>query len=312
MSSEQVEATAAPEGPSVAEPAARRRTLRNLGSRRRCRHRARHPGAPLRPALPTRWPAGRRVHLPGLLHQRHARVPGTPRRVRPRPGQPDADGLGGRHLPPEHQRPRSSRCGSSWPVLIVRRSWRRAASQADPRSLQNLSESPTSRSRTSASVWAGDRPGRTSHCSSRSSCSSCSATGAGLIPPVGKLEELRAPTSDLNITIGLALVAFVYLRVRGLPRLGRQRLPGQVLPVLRVPEGHRGRDHRPVRRPDRAHARVRQAGHAVDATLRQHLRWRGRAGRRQRPDRRGPAGRAARARGHAELRSRRSSSASSP
>ena len=33
---------------------------------------------------------------------------------------------------------------------------------------------------------------------------------SGLIPPVGKIEELRAPTSDVNITVGLALVAFVF------------------------------------------------------------------------------------------------------
>ena len=91
-----------------------------------------------------------------------------------------------------------------------------------------------------------------------------------------------ARPSDVNITIGLALVALRLLRVPGLPAPRRRRLPRQVLPVLRVPEGHRRRAHRPVRRPDRAHARVRQAGHAVDATLRQHLRRRGRPGRRSR------------------------------
>ncbi len=38
---------------------------------------------------------------------------------------------------------------------------------------------------------------------------------SGLIPPVGRVEELRAPTSDVNITIGLALVSFVYFQVQG-------------------------------------------------------------------------------------------------
>jgi F-type H+-transporting ATPase subunit a len=38
---------------------------------------------------------------------------------------------------------------------------------------------------------------------------------SGLVPPVGKLEFLRAPTSDLNVTIGLALVAFSYFEFRG-------------------------------------------------------------------------------------------------
>jgi F-type H+-transporting ATPase subunit a len=43
---------------------------------------------------------------------------------------------------------------------------------------------------------------------------------SGLLPPVGKVEELRAPTSDVNITIGLALVAFVYFEIQGFRALG--------------------------------------------------------------------------------------------
>jgi F-type H+-transporting ATPase subunit a len=43
---------------------------------------------------------------------------------------------------------------------------------------------------------------------------------SGLVPPIGKLEELRAPTSDVNITIGLALVAFVYFEYQGFRNLG--------------------------------------------------------------------------------------------
>ena len=43
---------------------------------------------------------------------------------------------------------------------------------------------------------------------------------SGLIPPIGKLEELRAPTSDLNVTIGLALVAFVFIEYQGFRHLG--------------------------------------------------------------------------------------------
>jgi F-type H+-transporting ATPase subunit a len=43
---------------------------------------------------------------------------------------------------------------------------------------------------------------------------------SGLIPPIGKIEELRAPTSDLNVTIGLALVAFVYIEYQGFSHLG--------------------------------------------------------------------------------------------
>ena len=38
---------------------------------------------------------------------------------------------------------------------------------------------------------------------------------SGLVPPVGKMEELRAPTSDVNVTIGLALAAFAYFEFQG-------------------------------------------------------------------------------------------------
>ncbi len=38
---------------------------------------------------------------------------------------------------------------------------------------------------------------------------------SGLVPPVGKIELLRAPTSDVNVTIGLALVAFGYFELQG-------------------------------------------------------------------------------------------------
>jgi F-type H+-transporting ATPase subunit a len=43
---------------------------------------------------------------------------------------------------------------------------------------------------------------------------------SGLVPPVGKIEMLRAPTSDVNITIGLALTSFVLFQAEGFHRLG--------------------------------------------------------------------------------------------
>jgi len=43
---------------------------------------------------------------------------------------------------------------------------------------------------------------------------------SGLIPPIGKIDQLRAPTSDLNVTIGLALVAFVFIEYQGFRHLG--------------------------------------------------------------------------------------------
>ena len=43
---------------------------------------------------------------------------------------------------------------------------------------------------------------------------------SGLVPPVGRVEFLRAPTSDVNITLGLALVSFVMFHVEGVRALG--------------------------------------------------------------------------------------------
>jgi F-type H+-transporting ATPase subunit a len=43
---------------------------------------------------------------------------------------------------------------------------------------------------------------------------------SGLIPLFGKFEELRAPTSDVNVTIGLAIVAFLYFQFQGFRKLG--------------------------------------------------------------------------------------------
>ncbi len=43
---------------------------------------------------------------------------------------------------------------------------------------------------------------------------------SGLFPGVGRTEQLRAPTSDVNITIGLALVSFVMFHVEGVRALG--------------------------------------------------------------------------------------------
>jgi F-type H+-transporting ATPase subunit a len=43
---------------------------------------------------------------------------------------------------------------------------------------------------------------------------------SGLIPGIGFLPATRAPTSDLNVTIGLALFAFVYFEFQGFRRLG--------------------------------------------------------------------------------------------
>jgi len=54
---------------------------------------------------------------------------------------------------------------------------------------------------------------------------------SGLIPPVGKVVELRAPTSDVNITIGLALVAFGFFEYQGFRKLGIRGYLSKFFPI---------------------------------------------------------------------------------
>jgi F-type H+-transporting ATPase subunit a len=50
---------------------------------------------------------------------------------------------------------------------------------------------------------------------------------SGLLPGVGRTEQLRAPTSDVNVTIGLALVAFALFHIEGVRNLGFRRYLGK-------------------------------------------------------------------------------------
>lgn len=43
---------------------------------------------------------------------------------------------------------------------------------------------------------------------------------SGLIPPIGFIEGLRAPTSDLNVTLGLAIFSWFYFQAQGFRALG--------------------------------------------------------------------------------------------
>jgi F-type H+-transporting ATPase subunit a len=60
---------------------------------------------------------------------------------------------------------------------------------------------------------------------------------SGLVPPVGRIEELRAPTSDVNITIGLALVSFLYFEFQGFKRLGIGGYLGKFFPLYEFRKG---------------------------------------------------------------------------
>jgi len=54
---------------------------------------------------------------------------------------------------------------------------------------------------------------------------------SGLVPPIGKIEQLRAPTSDVNVTIGLALTSFVIFQSEGFRRLGPRAYLGKFFPI---------------------------------------------------------------------------------
>jgi len=54
---------------------------------------------------------------------------------------------------------------------------------------------------------------------------------SGLVPPIGKVEDLRGPTSDLNVTIGLALVSFLFFEYQGFRKLGVRGYLGKFLPL---------------------------------------------------------------------------------
>jgi len=60
---------------------------------------------------------------------------------------------------------------------------------------------------------------------------------SGLIPFVGKIHQFRAPSSDVNITIGLALVSFVVFHVEGIRALGVGGYLSKFFPVREFRNG---------------------------------------------------------------------------
>jgi len=60
---------------------------------------------------------------------------------------------------------------------------------------------------------------------------------AMLVPPIGRVDELRAPTSDVNITLGLALVSFIYFEFQGFKRLGFRGYAGKFFPLYEFKNG---------------------------------------------------------------------------
>ena len=60
---------------------------------------------------------------------------------------------------------------------------------------------------------------------------------SGLVPPIGHVDGLRAPTSDLNVTIGLALVAFFTFHIEGFRRLGGRGYLSKFFPFYEFRNG---------------------------------------------------------------------------
>jgi F-type H+-transporting ATPase subunit a len=60
---------------------------------------------------------------------------------------------------------------------------------------------------------------------------------SGLLPIFGKIEALRAPTSDVNVTLGLALVVFFYFQYQGFHALGVRRYLGKFFPLSAFKQG---------------------------------------------------------------------------
>jgi len=59
----------------------------------------------------------------------------------------------------------------------------------------------------------------------------------GLVPPVGKVPFLRAPSSDVNITIGMALVSFLIFHIEGFRHLGVRGYLGKFFPLYEFKNG---------------------------------------------------------------------------
>jgi F-type H+-transporting ATPase subunit a len=59
----------------------------------------------------------------------------------------------------------------------------------------------------------------------------------GLVPPVGRVPFLRAPSSDVNITIGMALVSFLIFHTEGFRKLGVRGYLGKFFPFYEFKNG---------------------------------------------------------------------------
>ena len=235
------------------------------------------------PPFPKGGAPGDALRLPGLLHQRQPGVPAAPRRLGPDPANPHAHRLAGDRVPPEHHLDpphdvdRRARAAA-------RRVRRHAPAARRPRAAPELRGVGLRVARRLRRSTGGPAAARHVPIFASFFILILFCNWSGLVPPVGKVEELRAPTSDVNVTIGLALVAFVYFEVQGFRALGVGYL-GKFFPLREFRNGIGAGLIAMFVGLDRADARAREARHAEHAVVRQHLRRGGRARRRHRAHR---------------------------
>ncbi len=233
MTSEQVPTSVDETQPAAPAPKGGRRRPRWFAAHRAAWSSSTSSRFLLVPAVPQGGPAGRRLPVSRVLHRRHARVPGAAHRC----FGPTSPGATRWSRSRRASAPRSSPCGSS-----CLRDHRRL-DHHDPRAEAHPGPRPELlrvvlrvHRRLRRRVWPV-RPARPYiPLFVAFFLLIIFSNWIGLIPLVGRVEALRAPSSDVNITLGLALVAFVDLRDRGLPQARLRRLPGEVLPALRVQE----------------------------------------------------------------------------
>ena len=183
-----------------------------------------------RAAFPQGRPARRGLRLPRLLHQERDRVPAAGVVLDLAPSTAPAVGADDL-LPPEHQlhdpddvdrhgpHPASGLPGHAPDEAGARPACRTPWS------------GPTSSARDFAVGIGGERARRYYPIFAAFFLFILFSNWSGLVPPVGKIEQLRAPTSDVNITIGLALTSFVLFQGEGFRRLGVRGYLGKFFPI---------------------------------------------------------------------------------
>jgi F-type H+-transporting ATPase subunit a len=219
MSSEQVAAMAGTEGPSVGEAASRRRTLRNLGLVVVAVIAVDILALLFAPPFPRGGQPGDACAFPVCFINGTLEFPPPHVVLDLDPAHPMPEGSAVVTFHPSI----TSTIVTMWiimAILVVLAFVATRGMRLVPRTLQNLCEFAYESLENFGVGLGGDQAKPYIPLFASFFVLILFCNWSGLIPPVGKLEELRAPTSDLNITIGLALVSFVFFEFQGFRRHG--------------------------------------------------------------------------------------------